>query len=82
MNKWKINFVSIQFQKTYELQNNIHSIEVKIREALHIQKKYNDVNKSLKRDASKFESSIIKLEEEVESLRGEIAKLEQVNIFE
>ncbi|XP_030756347.1 uncharacterized protein LOC115882426 [Sitophilus oryzae] len=47
-----------------EIQNSIHAVEVQIREAVHIRNKYNDIKRSLKDDASKFESTIKALEEE------------------
>ncbi|XP_050293793.1 merozoite surface protein 1 [Anthonomus grandis grandis] len=61
-----------------ELQNNIHAVEVQIREAVHIRNKYADIRKSLKEDAAKFESRIKTLEEELQMQAGDIDKLQKI----
>lgn len=60
------------------MQNNIHAVEVQIREAIHIRNKYSNIRRSLKDDAAKFESRIKALEEEIEQQNADISKLNKV----
>ncbi|KAL1506246.1 hypothetical protein ABEB36_005642 [Hypothenemus hampei] len=61
-----------------ELQNNIHAVEVQIREALHIRHKYTSIRRSLKDDAANFQSKIKTLEEEMQVQAADIEKLQQI----
>ncbi|CAG9815572.1 unnamed protein product, partial [Phaedon cochleariae] len=61
-----------------ELQNKIHSVDVQIREAMHIKNRYTNIKQSLKEDANKFESNIRMLEEELHKQKADIQKLQKI----
>ncbi|CAH1109259.1 unnamed protein product [Psylliodes chrysocephalus] len=63
---------------TTQLQNNIHAVDVQIREAVHIKHKYSDIYKSLKTDSDNFEGNISKMEEALDQQRIDIEKLQRV----
>ncbi|XP_076258102.1 coiled-coil domain containing protein 151 isoform X2 [Rhynchophorus ferrugineus] len=61
-----------------DIQNNIHAVEVQIREAVHIRNRYSDIKMSLKDDAAKFESRIKALEDELHNQNSDIEKLQKI----
>nr|CAI5817533.1 unnamed protein product [Callosobruchus analis] len=63
---------------TGDLCNNIHAVEVQIREALHVRNRYCDIRSSLKQDADTFESRVKSIEEELELQKHDIEKLQKV----
>ncbi|XP_066259963.1 outer dynein arm-docking complex subunit 3-like [Euwallacea similis] len=65
-------------KSSQELQNNIHAVEVQIREAVHIKNKYNDIRRSLKDDSAKFESRIKSLEDELQQQSSDIYNLQKI----
>ncbi|CAG9772879.1 unnamed protein product [Ceutorhynchus assimilis] len=65
-------------KSTSEIQHNIHAVEVQIREAVYIKNKYADIRKSLKDDASKFESRIKALEDELQLQGSDVQKLQKI----
>ncbi|XP_028149342.1 tropomyosin-1, isoforms 33/34 [Diabrotica virgifera virgifera] len=65
-------------KSTTELQNNIHAMEVQVREAMHVKNRYSDIFRSLKTDSDNFEGNIKKLEEALDVQRVDIEKLQKV----
>ncbi|XP_066152776.1 outer dynein arm-docking complex subunit 3 isoform X1 [Euwallacea fornicatus] len=65
-------------KSSQELQNNIHAVEVQIREAVHIKNKYSDIRRSLKNDSAKFESRIKSLEEELQQQSTDVNNLQKI----
>ncbi|VEN58715.1 unnamed protein product [Callosobruchus maculatus] len=63
---------------TGDLCNNIHAMEVQIREAVHVRNRYCDIRSSLKQDADTFESRVKSVEEELEMQKHDIEKLQKV----
>ncbi|KFB52290.1 AGAP001018-PA-like protein [Anopheles sinensis] len=61
------------------LENEIHRTTVQWMEAEHIRKKYRGIKSSLMRDAEKFESSLLELEQAITEQQAEINKLEEVH---
>ncbi|XP_055585634.1 outer dynein arm-docking complex subunit 3 [Uranotaenia lowii] len=61
------------------LENEIHRTSVQWMEAEHIRKKYRGIKASLMRDAEKFESSLLELEQAITEQGAEITKLEGVH---
>lgn len=61
------------------LENEIHRTSVQWMEAEHIRKKYRGIKLSLMRDAEKFESSLLELEQAITEQQAEITKLEAVH---
>ncbi|KAL1395705.1 hypothetical protein pipiens_011055 [Culex pipiens pipiens] len=61
------------------LENEIHRTSVQWMEAEHIRKKYRGIKFSLMRDAEKFESSLLELEQAITEQQAEITKLEAVH---
>ncbi|XP_057665663.1 outer dynein arm-docking complex subunit 3 [Diorhabda carinulata] len=63
---------------TTKLQNDIHAVDVQIREAMHVKNRYMDIFKSLKSDSDNFEGNIKNLEEALDLQRVDIEKLQKV----
>lgn len=53
-------------------------MEIQFREASHINAKYKEVGKSLLEDASRFESMIKQIEDDIRDQQFDIAKLQSV----
>lgn len=60
------------------MQNNIHAVDVQIREALHVKNRYDEIYKSLKNDSDNYESNIEKLEEKLIDQKSDVDKLQKV----
>ncbi|KAL3277189.1 hypothetical protein HHI36_012540 [Cryptolaemus montrouzieri] len=61
-----------------EIQNNIHAVEVQLREAEHIKNRYQVIKTTLLEDAGRFESRIKKIEDDLLAQRNEIDKLQKI----
>ncbi|XP_017782428.1 PREDICTED: coiled-coil domain-containing protein 151 [Nicrophorus vespilloides] len=63
-----------------ELQNKINAVEVQWNEAEHVSVKYKEIERSLQDDAARFESKILKLEDELKAQQMEINNLQKMNL--
>ncbi|XP_045467633.1 synaptonemal complex protein 1 [Harmonia axyridis] len=61
-----------------EIQNNIHAVEVQLREAEHIKNRYQVIKDTLSDDAAKFESKVKKIEEDLLEQKNEIDRLQKI----
>ncbi|XP_044757883.1 centrosomal protein of 55 kDa [Coccinella septempunctata] len=61
-----------------EIQNNIHAVEVQLREAEHIKNRYQVIKDTLSADAAKFESKIKKIEEDLAEQKNETDRLQKI----
>lgn len=61
-----------------DLQNNIHAVEVQLREAGHVRVRYKSIRQSLLDDAGRFEGNIKTVEEELKNQQTDIDKLQEV----
>lgn len=57
------------------LENQIHRVEMNLMEAEHVQKKYRIIQGSLLEDRVAFESSLVKVEENIKKQEAEIRHL-------
>lgn len=61
-----------------DLQNNIHAVEVQLKEAGHVRVRYKSIRLTLLDDSGRFEGNIKTIEEELKSQRFDIDKLQEV----
>lgn len=61
-----------------DLQNNIHAVEVQLREAGHVRARYRSIRQTLLDDSGRFEGNIKTVDEELKNQRFDIDKLQEV----
>lgn len=61
-----------------DLQNNIHAVEVQLREAGHVRVRYKLIRQTLLDDAGRFEGNIKTVDEELRNQSFDIDKLQEV----
>lgn len=61
-----------------DLQNNIHAVEVQLREAGHVRVRYKSIRQTLLDDSGRFEGNIKTIEDELKNQRFDIDKLQEV----
>jgi len=63
------------FQEICTLENQIHRVEMNLMEAQHIKKKYRIIQSNLLEDSIAFESTLMKIEEEIKKQESEMIHL-------